>query len=169
MLFFKDFVKKIENSDSINLKEIESFSLETRQKIGKFGIIFPILAIGSFFIYTGVLNEEKINLAFIIIGGLVYFLGFRLFYNMISYKITIDTVQKTMKSKEIDLKFMNIEKCTLTELAFRRAIKPSLEIIYYDKENKKKLQIPLMMTNKVRFVLYFKKLLGKKFFIKSEN
>ena len=169
MLFFKDFIKKIENSDDIDLKETENFGLETRQKIGKFGIIFPIIAIGTFFIYTGFINEEKINLAFILIGGLVYFLGFRLMYNVISYKITINTIQKTMKSKEIDLKFVNIEKCILTELAFRRAIKPSLEIIYYDKDTKKKLQIPLMMNNKVKFVLCFKKLLGKKFFIKSEN
>ncbi|MGF6906843.1 hypothetical protein [Fusobacterium sp. PH5-44] len=169
MLFFKDFIKKIEKNDNIELKEKETFSLETKQKIGKFGIIIPILAIGSFFIYSGTTNKEKTHLAYIFIGAFVCFLGLKQLFTILSYNITIDTVNKAIKSKEINLKFINIESCTLCELGFRRAIKPTLEIIYYDLENKKRLQIPLIMTNKVRFVLCFKKLLGKKFFIKSEN
>lgn len=168
MLFFKDFIRKVEEGNYNDLKDKENFSLESMQKLGILGISFPILAIGVFSIYSAT-RGVKFNYAIIIIGALLCLLAFKQFSKLFSFTITIDKTKKLIKSKEINLKFINIDTCTLKEMAFKRGIRPVLDIIYYDKEVKKQLIIPLIMNKKVRFVQYFKKLLGKKFLIKEEN
>ena len=161
MLFFNDFVKKIENSNE-KLKDKERFGLESTQKIGKLGIIIPVLAIAIYWTVLGILNEP-IKYSNIIVGIVILIMGLFQLRSFLSYGISIDRVNKTIKSKEIDLSCNDIQQCTLEEMGFKRGVRPALNILYKDKDLTKKLLIPLIMNKKERFVLYFKDMLADRF------
>jgi|GEM_PF-239838 len=167
MLFFEDFIKKIEESNG-EFKDKEEFSLDSLQKLAILGIGLPILSMGIFQIYYAT-RGIKINYTLIIIGVIICFLALKQLSKLSSFTITIDKANKLVKSREINLKFINIDSCTLKEMSFKRKIKPALDIVYYDNGTKRQLIIPLIMNKKVMFVQYFKKLLGKKFLIKTGN
>lgn len=162
MLFYEDFVKKIENADKIQLKKIEKFSVEMKKLISGLGIGIPLILIG---LLQGYLHKgEGLKPIPCILALVFIFLGLKQLKTTLLYKISINTENKTLIGEKLVLDLSVVESCTLKEAKLGKNLQVILDIIT---TNRRQIIIPLYMKNKERFVLVIKEILAEKFFIKK--
>lgn len=163
MLFYEDFVKKIESEKNIEVKNMEKFSVELKRLVGGLGIGIPLLLAG---IYQGYMatRGEDVKVFSTVFALIFLFLGLKQLKTTLMYKINVDTVKKILAGEKLVLDLNVVESCTLKEAKMGKNLQVILDIIT---TNKRQIIIPLYMKNKERFVLVMKTLLNEKFFIKK--
>jgi hypothetical protein len=159
MLFYDDFIKKIRDV-KIQLKDKYSYGLNIRKKIVWLGTGIPITLIGGFQMWM--LKNNGGSSTGYLFSLLMILFGIYNIKMAFSYRITIDTVTKKLKNKQIEI---DLDKVKLVEL--RKMVAPKskkleacLDIITHDK---KQIILPLIMNNKVEFVAVIKEITGDKF------
>ncbi len=160
MIFYDDFVKKLNEPYTKTLKPIEYFTLEIRRKTSLYGTAIPLTLIALYQFYLGLANGTKIvNIVF----GLVFlYLAFKNFRTIYVYRLKLDTVNEIIYMEKQEIKFSDIKSCTLKEGSAGKVKKllPQLDIITNDN---KQYIILLMMNRKFDLVMFFKMRLGTKF------
>lgn len=161
MLFFDDFIKKIEKTE-VKPKEIEKFSLEAKKTALLLGTGIPLVLIGIFELYMAYAQGMKI--AYLLMGAIFLFLAFKQMKLVFSYKLILNFKTNKLTSQGLDLSFDDIESCTLKEAVLGRGnrIQVVMEIMTNDK---RKIIVPLIMGRKLYFARIMKDTLGKKFII----
>ena len=159
MLFFDDFIKKIENT-KVNAKEVEKFRLDGKKTTLLLGTGIPLELIGLFEIYSGYTAGMK--WIYFVLGAICIYLGFKQMKLIFSYGITLNFKEDRIKGQGVDLSFDDIEKCTLKESIVGRGNRLQV-VVEIDTFDRRRIIIPLMMGRKVYFVALLKDKLGKKF------
>ena len=162
MLFYEDFVKKIDSTDKIQLKKIENFSVEIKKLVSGLGIGVPLILIGLLQAYLSKGDELKILPS--ILALIFIFLGLKQLKTTLFYRISVDTENKTLVGEKLVLDLNVVESCTLKEAKLGKNLQVILDIIT---TNRRQIIIPLYMKYKERFVLVMKEILKEKFFIKK--
>ena len=162
MLFYEDFVKKIDSTDKIQLKKFENFSVEVKKLVSGLGIGVPLILIGLLQAYLSKGTELRILPS--ILALVFIFLGLKQLKTTLFYRISIDTETKTLVGEKLVLDLTVVESCTLKEAKLGKNLQVILDIIT---TNRRQIIIPLYMKNKERFVLVMKEILKEKFFIKK--
>lgn len=160
MLFYDDFIKKIKESSECKFSDLEKFGLELRRKIIWLGTAVPLMLIGIYFAYVGYLHDFRvINMLFAII---FFYIAFTHIKKIVQYKIIIDNQNNILTYDNVNIKFSEVEICTLKEgtIGKKGEYHILLDIITYDK---KQYIIPLMMNHKLNFVKNIKMKLESKF------
>ena len=159
MLFYDDFIKKIENTN-ITLRDKYNYGLNFTKKIVWLGTGIPIALIGAFQLW--VLKNNGGNPIGFILSGLMLLFGIYNIKMAFSYKITIDNIDKKLINKQMTIE---LDKVKLVEL--RKMVAPKskkleacLDIITHDK---KQIILPLIMNNKVEFTSVIREIVGNKF------
>ncbi|MCK5780468.1 MAG: hypothetical protein KAH04_05575 [Psychrilyobacter sp.] len=159
MLFYDDFIKKI-NSTNIILKENYTYGLNFTKRIVWLGTGIPIASIGFFQIW--VLTENNSSLVGYLLSLIMVLFGLYNLKMAFSYKTKIDVTNKTITNKKL---IIELDKVKLVEL--RKMVAPGskkleacLDIITHDK---KQIILPLIMNNKLEFTLVIKEITGKNF------
>jgi len=165
MVFYEDFVKKVKEKEFNLEKEKYNFGANYNQMISNFGIGIPLILLGLFEIYSMFLNGFSFR---IIIALLIMIYGLYILYNVLSYKIVIDTNSKNLKDKKINIDLDKVTLCELRKMVAPRGKKLQFCLNFYT-EDKKEIILPLIMSKKLDFVLLLKKLLGAKFQIIEEK
>lgn len=157
MLFYEEFIKNIKTN--LELKGKEKFSLELKRTIMWLGTGIPFFIAGLLQIYI-YLSSQKIK--DIGVGLIFLFLSFKHIKLFLSYGIILDFDKDILKSKNLELKFEEIEICELKEEAVGKKgkVQPVLDIITLDK---RKVIIPLLMRKQLRFVSLVASRLKRKF------
>lgn len=163
MLFYEDFVKKIESEKNIEVKNMEKFSVELKRLVGGLGIGIPLLLAGIYQGYMATLGDD-VKVFSTVFALIFLFLGLKQLKTTLMYKINVDTVKKILAGEKLVLDLNVVESCTLKEAKMGKNLQVILDIIT---TNKRQIIIPLYMKNKERFVLVMKTLLNEKFFIKK--
>ncbi|MCI6152086.1 hypothetical protein [Fusobacterium perfoetens] len=160
MLFYEEFIKKIRKDLEVSGKE--KFSLELKRTVMWLGTGIPFLIAGLLQIYIYLSSKDIKD---IVVGFIFLFLSFKHIKLFLSYGIVLDFDRDMLKSKDVELKFENIESCELREevVGKRGKVQPVLDIITFDR---RKIIIPLMMTKQVRFVSLVASRLKARFIIK---
>lgn len=160
MLFYDEFIKKINENTSTTYKDIEKYSLELKRKIMWLGTGIPILLIGIYQVYAGIQNNN--NVINIIFGLIFFYIAFKHIKTVVNYKIQIDNKNKILIYENIILNFSEIKSCVLREgtIGKKGGYQIILDII--TTEDKQYL-LPLMMGKKINFVKNIKYNLEEKF------
>lgn len=159
MLFYEEFIKNIKTDLKVQGKE--KFSLELKRTAMWLGTGIPFLIAGLLQIYIYLSSKDIKD---IVVGVIFLFLSFKHIKLFLSYGIVLDFDKDILKSKDVELKFKDIESCELREevVGKRGKVQPVLDIITFDR---RKIIIPLMMTKQVRFVSLVASRLKTKFVI----
>lgn len=144
MIFYEDFVKKIEEleGEELSFAEIESFGLGKKKKIGGYGIALPL----------------------ILIALVLFYFGIRQCRNMWAYRITLDTKEKHLLFQKMDIDLENLSSLQVREAKIGRKVIPVLDFITKDK---KQMILPMYMERQVFLVRILQKILGVRFSIKK--
>ncbi|NME35245.1 hypothetical protein [Fusobacterium sp. FSA-380-WT-3A] len=159
MLFYEEFIKNIKTDLKVQGKE--KFSLELKRTAMWLGTGIPFLIAGLLQIYIYLSSKDIKD---IVVGVIFLFLSFKHIKLFLSYGIVLDFDKDILKSKDVELKFKDVESCELREevVGKRGKVQPVLDIITFDR---RKIIIPLMMTKQVRFVSLVASRLKTKFVI----
>lgn len=159
MLFYDDFIKKIESKE-VALVGKYSYTLELKKKLMWLGTGVPLLLMGVFQAYTGtqVANSIPYYLFAVVLAGL----GVYHFKQAFSYRVTLDFDRNNLVNNKLDLHFNEIDSITLKRMVApgSKKLQACLDIITTDR---KEIIIPLIMTKKVEFVALLRKKLQGKF------
>ncbi|MGL5050541.1 MAG: hypothetical protein ACRC6A_00745 [Fusobacteriaceae bacterium] len=160
MIFYDEFIKKI-NADGIkNYKNVEKFGLEISRVIMWMGTGVPILLIAFYQIYIGyILGYKIVNLGF---GILFLLIGIKHLKNIFTYSIKIDRENKILYYEKVKIDLSELDSCTLSEGSLGKKGKFQIMLDIVTKE-KKQYIIPIMMTRKFDFVKIIKELSGSNF------
>ncbi|MGL4533921.1 MAG: hypothetical protein ACRCUA_02535 [Fusobacteriaceae bacterium] len=160
MIFYDEFIKKI-NADGIKkYKNIEKFGLEISKVIMWMGTGVPILLIAFYQIYIGYISGYKIvNLGF---GTLFLLIGIKHLKNIFTYSIKIDRENKILHYEKVKIDLSELDSCILSEGSLGKKGKFQIMLDIVTKE-KKQYIIPIMMTRKFDFVKIIKELSGSNF------
>lgn len=160
MLFYDDFVKKVLEKKDEKYGDIESFGLEIKKKAVWLGTGIPIFLIGLYLGYVGYLNNYKvINMLFALI---FFYIGYKHIKNVVNYEIKIDNINDIIIYEGIEVKFSEIESCTLKEGSVGKKAEYCIILDVVTKEGKQYI-LPLMMNNKLKFVRNIKNRVGDNF------
>ncbi len=159
-MFFEDLIKKLEE-ENIEYNSTETFYIENRKKIIVLATSIPLIIISLVQLYNYYLKQNIISLALAIL--FLYF-AFKQIKNMLSYKLKIDTKEKTLKYMKLIIHFDDIEKSFLREMKIGNKIIPVIENITKDK---KQIIIPLHMNKKIKFIKMCKDIIKGDFIIKK--
>lgn len=162
MLFYEDFLKKLESAN-FNIGDREVFNVEIKKMISALGVGIALITIGIFQIYMSYLRQG--NLGKGIFGAVLLFFAYRQFRVIFIYRMTIDCINKVLKSNKAVINLNEVESCTLKEAKVGKHIETVVDIITDDK---KQFIIPFYMNKKIKFAYVLKKLLGNKFIIKTK-
>ena len=161
MLFYDDFIKKLNNT-TVTLKNKYSYGLNFTKKIVWLGTGIPISLIGGFQLW--VLKTNNGNPIGYVIAILMLLFGIYNIKMAFSYKINIDTQNKKLINKQF---IIELDKVKLVEL--RKMVAPKskkleacLDVITHDK---KQIIIPLIMNNKLEFTAVIRDITKDKFVI----
>ncbi|MGL4403125.1 MAG: hypothetical protein ACRCTS_05350 [Fusobacteriaceae bacterium] len=164
MVFYEDFIKRIEKSSLGNLKERARFFLELKRIIMWMGTGIPILLISLYQFYIGTLDGIKaVNLIF---GALFLYLALKQIRTVVAYKVELDLKSHILKYEKIEIDLKQVGSCTLKELQIGKKAEIQTVVDIITQDNKQYI-IPLMMGRKMDFVLMLKKALGEKFKIQK--
>ncbi len=160
MLFYEDFIKNI--NSNIEIKGKENFSLELKKALLWLGTGIPFFLAGILELFIGYHNNSTRDY---IIGVIFLFLSIKHIKLYLNYKITLDFDKDLLISKDIEnISLADISSCTLKEevLGSGKKVQRILRVITI---NKNEIIIPLMMSNKLKFVSLLKSRLQEKFII----
>lgn len=160
MLFYDEFLKKINAEKTLEFKDLEIFKIEFKKKLVWLGTGVPIIMISIYFAYVAYLNDYKlINVIFSII---LMYMGCKQVMATFKYDIRIDNKEGKIIYEKMNIYFSEIESCTLREsiVGKKSDYQIILDIITNDK---KQYLVPLMMSKKVKFVANVKAKLNQKF------
>lgn len=163
MLFYEDFVKQLEETKlaEILVPEKEVFRLETKKKLGGYGIGIPLLLIAVYETFVAFLTKQYYLIA---LSFVFFYFGLRQLRNMWSYKITVDGREKSFSFQNVKIPLEHVSSLELREAKLGKKIIPVLDFI--DKEQKQ-IIIPMYMEKQVLLVQILWKLLGERFRIKK--
>lgn len=158
MLFFDDFIKKVEKKEVV-LSGKYSFGLEFKKKLTWLATGIPLILMGLFQGYTGYQMEK---IPYYIFALVLLGLGAYHFKMAFSYKIVIDFDKGTLKNDKLDLKLNEIDTATLKRMVApgSKRLQACIDVITVDR---KEIIVPLIMTNKVEFTAVIRKQLREKF------
>ncbi|WP_319202841.1 hypothetical protein [uncultured Ilyobacter sp.] len=159
MIFFDDFIKKVEKKD-LPLDGKYSFGLEIKKIVVWLGTGIPLMLLGAYQFALGYTQGMKIG--YIIFGVVLFILGLGHLWLAFSYKISVDFQKNSLKNKKVDIVLDEIENCTMSKMVAPggKKLQTCVEIITKDKV---KVIIPLIMRNKINFAALLRKKLGNKF------
>ncbi|MGL4307557.1 hypothetical protein [Cetobacterium sp. SF1] len=159
MFFYEDFIKKVEKKE-VNPREIEKFHLEFKKMIIWLGTGVPLILIGGFQAYMGYKDNMKIS--YFIFAIVFLFIGFKHLKMIFGYGVTLNLKEQKLLSKGVDLKFDEIDSCTVKEQVIGKGSKVQIvaDIITKDR---RQIVIPLIMTRKVIFLAILRRELGNRF------
>lgn len=162
MLFYEEFLKKLREAN-FKIEDKEVFNVEIKKMISSVGIGIALIAIGVFQLYMTYLKQGNIGKG--IFGAVLLFFAYRQFRVVFIYRMTIDTVNRILKSSKLTLNLDDVESCTLKEAKVGKHIETVVDIITIEK---KQVIIPFYMSKKVKFAYVLKKILGDRFTIKAK-
>lgn len=159
MLFFDEFVKKIEKKD-IALVGKHTFGLELKKKIVWLGTGIPLILLGLFQAYTG--YAMGMRTAYFIFAVVLLGLGIYHFKMAFSYKVVVDFDSGTLKNQKLNLKLDEIDTATLKRMVApgSKKLQACIDVITTDR---REIIIPLVMGKKVDFAALMRKQLQEKF------
>jgi hypothetical protein len=159
MIFFHDFIKKVETKD-FPLEGKYSFGLELKKIIVWMGTGVPLVLMGAYQMALSYTKGMKVGYA--IFGTILFILGVVHFWLAFSYKISIDFENNILKNKKINVSLDEIEKCVMSKIVTPggKKLQTCIEIITNDK---RKIIIPLIMGKKVKFAALLRKRYQGKF------
>lgn len=159
MIFFDDFVKKIEKKD-MALVGRYSFGLELKKKVTWLGTGIPLMLMGLFQAYTG--YEMGNKTAYYVFAVILLGLGIYHFKMAFSYRVVIDFDKGTLKNDKLNLKLDEIDTATLKRMVApgSKKLQACIDVITTDR---KEIIIPLIMAKKVDFTALLRKQLQRKF------
>lgn len=159
MLFFDEFVKKIEKKD-MALVGRYSFGLELKKKVTWLATGIPLLLMGLFQAYTG--YEMGNKAAYYIFALVLAGLGIYHFKMAFSYRVIIDFDRGTLKNDKLNLKLEEIDTAVLKRMVApgSKKLQACIDVITVDR---KEIIIPLIMTKKADFTALLRKQLQGKF------
>ncbi|MGL5122849.1 MAG: hypothetical protein ACRC6K_01590 [Fusobacteriaceae bacterium] len=160
MIFYEDFIKKINLNPEKQFKSVENFSLEFRKTMMWLGTGIPMLLIALYQLYEGYLNDYRvINM----LSGIIFFyIGFKHLKTVFKYKIKIDETSNNLYYEKVVIPFDNIETCILKESKIGKKGLFQIVIDIVTKDGKQFI-IPLIMNRKLDFVKILNKKLKNKF------
>lgn len=163
MIFYEDFVKKIEEleGEDLSFSEIESFGLGKKKKIGGYGIALPLILIACYEIFVAFFLKQYY---LILIALVLFYFGIRQCRNMWAYRITLDTKEKHLLFQKMDIDLENLSSLQVREAKIGRKVIPVLDFITKDK---KQMILPMYMENQVFLVRILQKMLGVRFSIQK--
>lgn len=159
MLFFDEFVKKIEKKD-MALVGRYSFGLELKKKVTWLATGIPLMLMGLFQAYTG--YEMGNKLAYYIFALVLAGLGIYHFKMAFSYRVVIDFEKGTLKNDKLNLKLEEIDTAVLKRMVApgSKKLQACIDVITVDR---KEIIIPLIMAKKADFAALLRKQLQGKF------
>ncbi len=159
MLFFDEFVKKIEKKD-MALVGRYSFGLEFKKKVTWLATGIPLLLMGLFQAYTG--YEMGNKPAYYIFAVVLAGLGIYHFKMAFSYRVIIDFDKGTLKNDKLNLKLEEIDTAVLKRMVApgSKKLQACIDVITVDR---KEIIIPLIMGKKADFAALLRKHLQGKF------
>ncbi|WP_372713330.1 hypothetical protein [Ilyobacter sp.] len=159
MIFFDDFIKKVEKKD-LPLNGKYSFGLEIKKIIVWLGTGVPLMLLGAYQAAFGYTQGMKIG--YLILGIVLFILGIGHLWLAFSYRISVDFQKNVLKNKKVNISLDEIEKCTMSKMVAPggKKLQTCMEIITKDKV---KVIIPLIMRNKINFAALLRKKLENKF------
>ncbi len=160
MIFYEDFIKKINLDSEKKFKDIEIFSLEFKKKLMWIGTGVPMLLIALYQLYEGHLNDYR--LVNMISGIIFFYIGFKHLKTVFSYKIKIDNFNSNIYYEKIVINFNDIDSCILKESKIGKKGVFQIVVDIVTKEGKQFI-IPLIMNRKLDFVKNLKIKLQNKF------
>ncbi|WP_304206158.1 hypothetical protein [Fusobacterium perfoetens] len=110
MLFYEEFIKNIKTDLKVQGKE--KFSLELKRTAMWLGTGIPFLIAGLLQIYIYLSSKDIKD---IVVGVIFLFLSFKHIKLFLSYGIVLDFDKDILKSKDVELKFKDVESCELRE------------------------------------------------------
>lgn len=165
MIFYEDFIKKVKEKEMIMEEKEYSFRANFHRLITNFLIGLPLILIGCFEIYS--ISENGFSFRGIL-SFLIMVYGIYIIYNAASYVIKLDSKEKMLKDKKIDIDLKGVKLCELKKMVAPKGKKIELCLAFYT-EDKREIILPLIMRKKLEFVVILKNLLGDKFEIIEEK
>lgn len=160
MLFYDEFLKKINAEKVVELKDLEIFKIEFKKKLVWLGTGIPIIMIGLYFAFVAYLNGYRaINIIFSI---LLMYMGCKQVMTTFKYDIRIDNKEGKIIYEKMNIYFSEIESCTLRESIVGKKSDYQIILDIITKDQKQYL-IPLMMNKKIKFVANVREKLNQKF------
>src|SRR3712207_928443 len=159
MIFYEDFVKKIEElaGEECSFSEVESFGLEKKKKMGGYGIAIPLMLIACYEIFVAFFMKQYY---LIVVALVLFYFGIRQCRNMWAYRITLQTKEKHFLFQKMDIDLENVSTLQVRETKIGKKVIPVLDFITKDK---KQIILPMYMENQVFLVRILQKLLGVRF------
>lgn len=159
MIFFDDFIKKVEKKE-VELTGKHSYSLELKKKLMWLGTGVPLILMGIFQAYTGYAMGMKA--AYFVFAVILAGLGAYHFKMAFSYRVVIDFDMGTLKNDKLNLKLDEIDTVTLKRMVApgSKKLQACIDIITVDR---KEIIVPLIMGKKVEFTAMLRKKLQGKF------
>lgn len=161
MLFFEDFIKKIENTQ-VEIKGVKKYSLELKKVVMWLSTGIPLIMMGALQGYIG--YTKDFSIPYIAIGLLLIFLGGKHFKIVFSYKVILDMDNRKLYGQDLDLNLDDVESCVLKEAVIGRGSKVQV-IARIITKDKREIIVPLLMGNKIEFVACLKAMLKDRFTI----
>lgn len=163
MIFFEDFIKKIEEAqkEELHFQEEEIFGLDKKKKLGGYGIAIPLFLIAIYEAFIAFYTAKYYLLAF---SFLLFYFAFRQCKNISAYRILLKTREQRFIFQNVDIDLKNTESLQLREARIGRKIIPVLDFISKDK---KQMIIPMYMEKQIFLIRILQKLLGEKVSIKK--
>lgn len=163
MIFYEDFVKKIEEleGEDLSFSEIESFGLGKKKKMGGYGIALPLIFIACYEIFVAFFLKQYY---LILIAFVLFYFGIRQCRNMWAYRIILHTKEKHLLFQKMDIDLENLSSLQVREAKIGRKVIPVLDFITKDK---KQMILPMYMERQVFLVRILQKMLGARFSIKK--
>lgn len=163
MVFYDDLVKKVNEGEIGELKDLYIFRLGLMKTLYIIGVSIPPLFLGLFEIM--VIKEYGFRFMSIV-SFFLGFLGIYFLSSLFKYKVIVKNDSLFLNKQEI--KFDEMVSCKLENklLPKGKKIEPALTIIT---EDNKEYTFYLHMAHKLRYLLIMKKLLGEKFSIVEEK
>ncbi len=164
MLFYDDFIKKLNNTNVV-LKDRYKYGLNFTKKIVWLGTGIPISLIGGFQLW--VLKTNGGNPIGYILALLMVLFGLYNLKMSYSYKIEIDVVNKKLINKQFTIELDKVKLIELRKMVAPKSkkLEACLDIITHDK---KQIILPLIMNNKLEFTSVIKEIVSDKFVIIKE-
>ena len=161
MLFYDDFIKKLNNTNIV-LKDRYKYGLNYTKKAVWLGTGVPITLIGSFQLW--VLKTNGGNPIGFILAILMILFGL---YNLkmpYAYKIELDVTNKKLINKQFTIELDKVKLIELRKMVAPKSkkLEACLDVITHDK---KQIIIPLIMNDKLEFTSVVRKIVSDKFVI----
>lgn len=159
MIFFDDFIKKVETKD-FPLEGKYSFGLEVKKIIVWLGTGIPLTLLGMY--QMALAYTKGMKMGYAVFGIILIILGIVHFWLAFSYRISIDFENNFLKNKKINVSLDEIDSCVMSKIVTPggKKLQTCIEIITNDK---RKIIIPLIMGKKVKFAALLRKKFQEKF------